>query len=228
MTNAEFLKWFAQWKDVVTTAVAVAAIIVVVLQIRQAGRFERHRLRRERLAARATLPLTLAALNEYGRGMMQALAPIEAWFEQDGHDEIPTFKGPEVRSQTIAAAEKAIAAYPEDNVAKSMAAILGSIQILQSRSQSFYDPHELRTWKMAMSDNILMAASIIACCENLFPFAREGSDFARPSRSHIAQVLSRERIHQAQYLGVWKQIVQFSEEEPDINKSSWRRFLKKF
>ena len=106
MTQAEFLLWFGKWKDVVTTGVALAAIAVVVVQVLQAGRFERSRMRREQVAARATLPLTLNALSEYGKDMLISLAPLERWLEQGQHDAAPQFHGPRMPAEIILAVER--------------------------------------------------------------------------------------------------------------------------
>lgn len=91
MTQAEFFRWFEKWKDVVTMAVAFSAIIVVLVQIRQAGSFERRRMRREQVAARATLPLTLNSLCEYGNTMLISLAPLERWLQEGSPIRCPFF-----------------------------------------------------------------------------------------------------------------------------------------
>ena len=215
MTIAELKTWFTAWKDIITILVAIGAIIVVVFQIRQAGRFERNRLRREQAAARATLSLTLNTLSEYGTDMIRALAPLEAWLEKGQEGKPPEFKGPRLLPETVAAVEKVIAAYPTENVARSLAALIGEVQILQARSRDFTSaPDSIRTWSVAMKDNIVMAAGIVARCQDLFVFAREGTDQADPSRQHLQQVLTFAKIYQHQYPRVWKSTERFENPEP--------------
>lgn len=204
MTKTEFLTWFQQWKDVVTTVVAVVAIFFVALQIVQAGRFERARLRREQVAARATLPLTLNALSQYGQDMLMALAPLERWLEQGEVGDPPQFSGPNIPAETILAVEKVIAAYPNDGVARALAAVLNVVQILEARSRGYSSKVEdIRAWSIAMKDNLVMAAGVVARCEDLFVFARKDTDYGEPTRSHIRQVLSLARIRQNVYPRVW-------------------------
>ena len=214
MTADEFLKWFGRWKDVITTVVAVGAIVAVVFQILQAGRAERHRIQRDQVAARATLPLTLATLAEYGLAMMEALAPIERWLEQGQQDDPPTFQGPRVPSETIASMEKVLAAYPNDDVARQLAALLGEVQVLQSRCQGLGSDEGIRTWSIAMTDNVLMAASIVARCENLFPFAREGTDVGEPSGPHLQQILNRSKFRGHLFPRVWAALARYPDEAP--------------
>ncbi|MBQ1499556.1 MAG: hypothetical protein IIZ38_14690 [Sphingomonas sp.] len=219
--SAEFLTWFGQWKDVVTVAVALGAIGAVVIQIQQAGHFERDKVRRSRVAARATLPLTLAALSEYGAGMLAAMAPLERWLERREDGPAPAFDGPRLPPETVAAVEKVIAAYPGELVAKALAAILGEVQVLQSRSRDFaISDQNIMMWRVAMKDNVVMAAGIIARCEDLFAFARDGLEAATPSRSHLQQVLSFAGVHREQFPSVWKSLERFAEEEPEIANRS--------
>jgi hypothetical protein len=224
MTQAEFLLWFGKWKDVVTTGFALAAIVVVVLQIRQAGRFERNRIRREQVAARATLPLTLNALSEYGKNMLISLAPLERWLEQGQHDAAPQFHGPRMPAEIILAVEKVVAAYPNDDVAKALAAVLGEVQVLEARSRDFTDD-SISSWSIAMKDNLVMAAGIIARCENLFTFARKGIEYSEPTRSQIQRVLNGAKIRDFTYPRVWEATERFA----DDPKPTWRqrRLLKK-
>jgi hypothetical protein len=220
MTQAEFLRWFGQWKDVVTTAVALVAILVVVVQILQAGRFEKNRLRREQVAARATLPLTLNALTEYGQDMLRALAPLERWLEQRQEGDPPIFNGPRMPADTILAVEKVVAAYPKDNVAKALAAVVSEVQVLEARSRDYSSKEEsVRSWSIAMKDNLVMAASIVARCQDLFVFARKGTDYGEPTRSHLQQVLTWAQVYQDPYPRVWKSTARFA----DDPKPTWRQ-----
>ena len=205
MSEANFLTWFRQWKDVVTTLVAVIAIVVVVWQIRQTSQLEKNRIRRDQVAARASLSLTLAALAEYGRSMIKALAPLEAWLEMGQEGEVPSFIQPYLPPETVPAVERVISAYPDEIVAKALAALLGEVQVLQSRAHGLSaDPEEIRIWSIAMKDNIVMAARIEARVNDLLPFAREGTDVATPSRDHVRLMLSVAGLRQAQYPRVWK------------------------
>jgi len=215
MTQADFLTWFGKWKDVTTAIVAICAIIVVVFQILQAGQFERNKVRREQVAARATLPLTLAALSEYGANMMKALAPLEAWLENGHLTPAPEFNGPRLPPETVASVEKVITAYPNEDVAKALAAMLSEVQLLQSRSRDYsMNEESIRIWSVAMKDNVVMAASIVARCENLFAFARHGSEYGDPSRSHIEQVLNGAMLWQGSYARVWKSVERYPDREP--------------
>lgn len=226
MTQTEFLKSFGRWKDVVTTAIALAAIIVVVIQILHAGRMERNRLRREQVAARATLPLTLNALTEYGQDMLVALAPLERWLEQHQEGDAPAFIGPRMPAETILAVEKVIAAYPGDSVARALAAVLSEVQVLEARSRDYSSREEsIRSWSIAMKDNLVMAAGIVARCQDLFVFARKGPDYGEPTRRHLQQVLTWARILEHSYPRVWKATEPF----PDDPKPTWRqrRLLKR-
>lgn len=222
MTQAEFLIWFGKWKDVVTTVAAVAAIFFVALQIVQAGRFERARLRREQVAARATLPLTLNALSQYGHDMLMELAPLERWLEKGEYGDPPSFRGPSIQAETILAVEKAIAAYPKDSVARALAAVLNVVQILEARTRGYSAREgDIRAWSIEMKDNLVMAASVVARCEELFAFARQGSDYGEPTRSHIQQVLSRAHVRQQFYPRVWAATEGFA----DDPKPTWRQRL---
>lgn len=220
MTQAEFLRWFGQWKDVVTTAVALVAILVVVVQILQAGRFEKNRMRREQVAARATLPLTLNALTEYGQDMLRALAPLEQWLEQRQEGDPPMFNGPRMPAETILAVEKVIAAYPKDNAAKALAAVVSEVQVLEARSRDYSSKEEsIRSWSIAMKDNLVMAAGIVARCQDLFVFARKGTEYGEPTRGHLQQVLTWARVYQHLYPRVWEATERFA----DDPKPTWRQ-----
>jgi hypothetical protein len=226
MTQTEFLTWFGQWKDVVTTTVALTAIFVVVIQIRQAGRFERNRLRREQVAARATLPLTLNALSEYGQDMLMALAPLERWLEQGQVGGSPAFVGPRMPAETITAVEKVIAAYPGEDVARALAAVVSEVQVLEARSRDYTSKEDsIRSWSIAMKDNLVMAAGIVARCQDLFEFARKGVEYGEPTRAHLQQVLTWAPIPQHVYPRVWEATKWFA----DDPKPNWwqRRMLKK-
>lgn len=216
MTEAEFLKWFGTWKDVITFVVAVGAIFVVVVQILQNGRIERNRLRREQVAARASLPLTLAALSEYGTEMLRSLSLLEAWLMQNSIDTPgPEYKGPRLPPETVAAVEKVISAYPDEEVARALAGLLSEVQVLQSRSRDYGASEEsIRQWSIAMKDNMVIAAGVIARCDNLFEFARVGADTGQPSRGHLQTILSMNLIHQHRFPRVWKSVERISEEEP--------------
>lgn len=205
MSTADFLSWFTRWKDVITVGVAICAILVVMAQIGQASRYEAKRIRRDRVAARATLPLTLAALSDYGNEMIAALLPLEAWLEKRSKGEPPTFVGPRLPPETVASVEKMISAYPDEHVAKALASLMSEVQILQTRSRD-YDKSEasIRVWSIAMKDNIVMAADVIARCQDLFDFAREGTDYADPSKQHIQQVLALSKVYQHSFPRVWQ------------------------
>ena len=216
MTQTDFLKWFGTWKDVITFVVAVGAIVVVVVQILQSGRIERHRLRREQVAARASLPLTLAALSDYGTQMLRSLAPLEAWLEHNSIDTPgPEYEGPRLPPETVASVEKVISAYPDEEVARALAGLLSEVQVLQSRSRDFGASKEsIRQWSIAMKDNMVIAASVIARCDNLFEFARVGADAGQPSRAHLKIILSMSQIYQHRFPRVWKSVERFADEEP--------------
>lgn len=224
MTQVEFLLLFGKWKDVVTTAVALIAIIVVVFQIRQAGRFERNRVRREQVAARATLPLTLNALSQYGRDMLAALAPLERWLEQGEHGTAPEFQAALMPTETIFAVEKVIGAYPEDEVAKALAAVLSEVQVLEARSHDF-SGDSISSWSVAMKDNLVMAAGIVARCEHLFEFARKDTRYGEPTRSQLQRVLNGAKIRDFTYPRVWTAIEAYPDDPEPTRRQ--RRILKK-
>lgn len=202
---SELYTWIGDNKDQLSVLITAVGIPVLLWQITQGARQEHARLRREKVIAKASFPLTLAALSEFGQDMIEALLPLERWLEKGQEGKPPAFTGPRLLSETIVGVEKVIAAYPTDHIAKALAAVLGEVQILQARSRDYADkPESVRIWSVAMKDNIVMAASIVARCQNLFDFAREGDDVAQPSRSHIQMILGAAHASQDFYPRVWK------------------------
>lgn len=226
MTVDQFLSWFGRWKDIFTTIVAICAIVVVVFQIRQAGQFDKNRIRREQVTARATLPLTLAAISDYAEAMLDSLLPLEAWLERNTLSDAPTYDGPRLDRDTVAAVEKVIAAYPDEHVAKALASIMGHVQVLKSRSRDYGKSEEsIRSWSIAMKDNIVMAAEVIARCQDLFDFARDGEDYGEPSKQHIQMVLNLHKAHQHSYPRVWKSAERYSNPAPSIQTDRASRLI---
>lgn len=223
MDTGEFLTNFGRWKDVVTTFVAVIAIIVVVVQIKQARLIENEKLKREQNAARATLSLTLAALDEYGRSMTAALARLEHWAAAKGEASPPVYDGPQLGSDTVVAVQKVISAYPGQHVSRALAAILGEVQVLQSRSREFgSDERSVREWRLVMHQNVLLAANVVARCQALYDFAREGTDYAEPSREQVKQVLMTSRVPEHRFARVWTALSEYSDNDNSA-RGFWRR-----
>ena len=108
-----------------------------------------------------------------------------------------------------------LSAYPDDNIARALAALLGEVQVLQSRAHSLTKGEaSVRSWSIAMKDNVVMAASVVARCEDMFDFARVGSDFAEPTKRHLESVLTIAGIREPYFPRVWQSLVRFENDDP--------------
>jgi hypothetical protein len=196
-----WIAWFTTYKDVLGVLVAAVGIPILLFQITQGASQERERLRRRRIAATATLPLTLSTLSGYPQGMMSALGPIQYWaaHRQAGADSV--FDAPAVPAGAIFSVEQMIEAAPTDAVARSLAAIVSDIQVLSSRTNGLRSGNasELRAQCSMVDDNVILAAKIYARIGRLFDYARTYSDEPDPPIARVRSALNLAGLRDGQY-----------------------------
>jgi hypothetical protein len=191
MTAPVFLAWFAKWKDVLTTIVAIAAIGVVLVQIIQTSGLEKRRLARRRIAAMATLPLPLSAIGAYASSMIRSLAPVQAWLkERDA--ERPRFLPPPIPTDAIDAIERMIEASPREDISAELARIVADIQVLSSRNAGLVDgdESEFRAHSLSIDYDLILAGEIHARAAKQFDFARSIATLDDPPISAVRSALN--------------------------------------
>lgn len=207
--------WLSANKDQLTVLVALIGLPIVFVQITQGARQERKRLERRRIAATATLPLTLSSLSQYAREMMRALAVLESWFGSRDRSHVPVFDGPEVPQDAIAAVEQMIEAAPNKRVAHQLAAIVSDIQVLSARTNGLRsgDASELLSNSLSNRVNIVLAGDIHARAEDLFDYARSYSEQPDPPADRVQSALNIAGIRDHQYPHVHERLARRLEEQ---------------
>ncbi len=201
MNSADFLTFFAKWKDVIGAVIALLGIFFLIVQITHTARAEREKLRRRQLASIATLPLALSSIGGYAKRMMQAMGPIQQWDANRRRTITPIFDGPEVPTDAIDAIERVIEAAPDGKTASALAAILSDIQVLNSRTSGLRgaDNTELSAQASMIDDNIILAANVYARTTNLFDFARSVADAPDPEISSSISALNLASMRDSNY-----------------------------
>ena len=211
----EWWPWLSRNKDQLAVLVALIGLPILLVQITQGARQERKRLERRRIAATATLPLTLSSLSQYARAMMRALAVLESWFVNRDRSTTPVFDGPEVPQDAIAAVEQMIEAAPNKRVARQLAAIVSDIQVLSARTNGLGsgDASELLANSLSNRDNIVLAGDIHARAEDLFNYARSYSEQPDPPADRVQSALNIVGIRAHQYPQVHERLARRLEEQ---------------
>lgn len=207
--------WLSVNKDQLTVLVALIGLPFLFVQITQGARQERKRLERRRIAATATLPLTLSSLSQYARSMMRALAILESWFGNRDYSVVPIFDGPQVPQDAITAVEQMIEAAPNKRIARQLAAIVSDIQVLSARTNGLRsgDASELLANGISNRDNIVLAGDILARAEGLFDYARSYSEQPDPPANRVQSALNIEGIHDHQYPQVHERLARRLEQQ---------------
>lgn len=207
--------WLSANKDQLAVLIALVGLPMLFVQITQGARQERKRLERRKIAATATLPLTLSSLSQYARSMMRALAVLESWFGNRDRSAVPIFDGPEVPHEAIVAIEQMIEAAPDKRVARQLAAIVTDIQVLSARTDGLRsgDAGELLANSVSNRDNIVLAGDIHARAENLFDYARCYSEQPDPPADRVQSVLNIVGIRDDQYPQVHERLARRLEDQ---------------
>lgn len=175
------------WQTLVTGIVAIGAAWVaahiVRQQINQAREQENERLRRREIAARATLPLTLAGLSDYARGSAAELKSIVAGLDiLETFNKAPTMTPADPPAHLIGAVERMIEATSDANVIRMLRAMLADMQVLNSRMNGLALELELEpegpfdSIRMSMDVYLLQCGVIYAQSASLFDYARFKAD----------------------------------------------------
>lgn len=207
--------WLSENKDQLAVLMALIGLPILLVQITQGARQERKRLERRRIAATATLPLTLSSLSQYARSMMRALAVLESWFDNRDRSAMPVFDGPEVPEDAIEAVEQMIEAAPNKRVARQLAAVVSDIQVLSARTNGLRsgDASELLANSMSNRDNIVLAGDIHARAEDLFDYARSYSEQPDPPAHRVQSALNIVGIRDHLYPQVHERLARRLEQE---------------
>lgn len=217
--------WLSANKDQLAVIVALVGLPILLIQITQGARQERKRLERRRIAATATLPLTLSSLSQYARAMMRALAVLETWFEKRDRSAAPIFDGPEVPQDALAAVEQMIEAAPNKRVARQLAAIVSDIQVISARTNGLRsgDASELLANGMSNRDNIVLVGDIHARVEDLFDYARSYSEQPDPPADRVQSALNIVGIREDRYPQVHERLARRLKEQRAPQR--WRNRL---
>lgn len=232
-TMVNQLNSFLSWADIHGSGLAAIAAFVgiplVLWQIFQGARQERKTARARRYAALASLPMTLAGINDYAKQVAQSLNAIYPWVMGiERATPQPTFDPPPPPVHLISGIEQMIEAAPGDKVGKALAAIVSDIQVLNSRIQDAEMGRNLRSQMGMIDSNLMFAARIYARAEALYDESRALSDDAPVDYDKMMSALNIMNIHEREATGrlavhpsVHDLIRQRSERTK--RKSGWRR-----
>lgn len=184
--------WLYHWQTLASGILAIAAAMIggsfVLAQVHQAADQEAERLRRRHEAARATLPLTLSGLMEYGRGCGRALRILylSSRGASVGRPAFEKFELPPIPTGAVPALAEMIEATSRE-VAESISELLRELQVqdgrLRSLKREILDAHAHRrnVPKIELHDYMLDVADVYGRCEALLDFARKESEVAGPA-----------------------------------------------
>jgi hypothetical protein len=173
--SAEAEAWLYKWQTLLSGGLALLAaivtIVVIVGQIQQTGTIETNRRRRKLRAARATLPMALAAVCDYAEGCVRDLISLMPVDEERVVARLPA--RPELPADIIPTFEKCIE-FADEPEASHLIGLLRRLQIQYSR---LADAGEMREDRLLLRLNIetyiVDGAEVHFRASSLFAFSRE-------------------------------------------------------
>lgn len=137
--GCNFIKFIFDWQQLIGSAFALIAAAIGWLainrQIRQVDAQELERIRAKRSAARAALPLALAAIGEYSEECAQRLALLLPNVDHEGLPENTEWRGPKLPTEALLDIRTLVETLPSREGA-AFAELLSKIQIQASRLRS--------------------------------------------------------------------------------------------
>jgi len=192
-----FLKIAYDWQTLLAGALAfIGALWTVVsirAQIKQAELQAEGVRKREEFASKAILPLALSQISRYAQDCIELLNPLTiAPQARVG----PEMKAPRVPDNVVAVLQQS-ARYAEEKIATRIAALLGKIQVQQSRIGELL--HRRSGEPIIVHEgvsNIIDAADVYARTGELFDYARDIEE----TRRRAPLDLLRRALHNC---GIW-------------------------
>jgi hypothetical protein len=137
--DCRLTKFLFDWQQLLGGGFALVAAVIgwfaINRQIRQFDAQEQERVRAKRAAARAALPLALAAIAEYAEECAQRLALLLLSASQEGLPEGTTWHGPELPTEALLDIRTLVETLPSRD-GSAFADLLSKIQIQASRLRS--------------------------------------------------------------------------------------------
>ena len=170
-----FTKFVFDWQQLIGGGFALIAAAIgwfaINRQIRQSDIQEQERIRAKRAAARAALPLALAAIGEYAEDCAERLALLLPNIDQEALPEDAEWRGPRLPTEALLDIRTLVETLPSKEGA-AFAELLSKIQIQASRLRSIRPSRLPNRVGIVVRSNI--EQYIIDCAEI---FARSGSLF---------------------------------------------------
>lgn len=191
--GADVLQFAGDHGTALGAIAALVGIPILIFQIRQARKQEKHRLDARRMAALSTLPMTLSGINRWATAAAKSQRAVYKWVTRDEVEEPqPPYEPPPSPDHLIDAIERMIEAAPRDRIARTLTAIVAQIQVLAARLSEAEDftPTKIRGQAGVIDDNLLMAASIYSLADSLYDDARKLSERVPSDFDRMASVLN--------------------------------------
>jgi hypothetical protein len=169
----------SNWQTLIAGILALVGagwtVRLIRAQIRQTADMETNRRIREELAARAVLPMALAALGQYARDCIKILVIFVP-----GSGEQPavtdSLAAPRIPEGVIGPLQ-AVARFAEPPIRNQISVLLAKLQLQEGRLQSLVTRTiEAMPERMSVNegeDSIIDAADLHACAGRLFAYARD-------------------------------------------------------
>lgn len=177
--------WAHQWQTLISGLLALLAAYFTIRAIRhqiaQTDRIEVERTARDFDAARATLPLGLAAISRYLRQSMEIGFEI---LEKNTSKSIAAMPRnyPQLPTESISFLERLISKANDAGLSSAAARIIADIQVLAARTEDNYvdvnDPLSITfVSRLNVISTLVDAAIVSARVNRFYSFARRQGDF---------------------------------------------------
>lgn len=181
--DSPFLQGLYNWQSLIGGGIALIGAAFLWCQIRQGDKQEKERLRRRFEAAKAGMPLLLSGICSHAKEVAGFLRSIHAAAGQHAFG-APNLAvtTPVLDIQLARELQSLIEASPDNELATSLAKLLGELQVLNSRVTEIPNLGSYMTGlQLTIEDYMLQVAKVYADTSGLFGFARGNAKTVRQS-----------------------------------------------
>lgn len=213
-------QWLYDWQTILSGLLASVAAVVTVWKLHgQIAQVERHRrddIDRRHNAARAVLPLALAAISEFCRAMVEQVASelernrdkFDVGFDENANDTKIKFSPVDLPNNVIVTFERFVETLTNTDSVRHVAELISRIQITQSRFNDFKIGQPGFT--IGLYELIIGVATISVLNEKLYNYGRYVSDDSFAMVDKVPNSESWQLIHgKAQSMVFWRRSPDF-------------------
>jgi len=172
--------WLFGWQTLLAGLIAFGGALWTVktirAQITQADSQEANRLRRRFQAVRASLPLALAAANEYSRAVIYGLEEAKTLYRTGRNQALVSgWRPPSLPADLSKELRDFLETTDDEAAIKLVSELFRQLQVLSSRIASLTDPNKMKdriAVRMNIAEYQLQAALVHAMTDALYPFSR--------------------------------------------------------